>query len=84
MLAKVSSLGPPSSASMIGSVRAGLGLSPLPQNDDGAGGGGGVDNSDTESQTSRSVMEEVSEYCPTLTYQQVSWSFCLCVRCGGM
>ena len=80
MLAKVSSLGPPS-ATLIGSVRAGLGLAPLPQNDDG---GGGVDNSDTESQTSRSVMEEVSEYCPAMTYQQVSWSFCLCVRCGGM
>ena len=63
---------------MIGSVRAGLGLA-VPPTD---GNGGGVDNNsdDTESlassSTSRSVMEEVSEYCPTMTYQQVSAFLC--------
>jgi hypothetical protein len=62
---------PVGAATMIGSVRAGLGLAPPTDGD-----GGGVDNNsdDTESlasSTSRSVMEEVSEYCPTMTYQQV-------------
>lgn len=65
---------------MIGSVRAGLGLAPpLPQTNDGStiDDTGGVDNNsdDIESQasSSRSVMMEVSEYCPTMTYQQVSF-----------
>jgi hypothetical protein len=53
-----------------GSVRAGLGM-PVPSNDDGADN----DNSDAESQSSR-MLEEVSEYCPTLTYQQVRKERC--------
>jgi hypothetical protein len=79
LFAKVSSSlsgGPPPGATMIGSVRAGLGLGPVPPTDGTDNGRGGVDNSDdTESlasSASRSVMEEVSEYCPTMTYQQVS------------
>jgi hypothetical protein len=49
-----------------GSVRAGLGM-PVPPGDDDADNN---DNADAESQSSR-MLEEVSEYCPTLTYQQV-------------
>jgi hypothetical protein len=53
-----------------GSVRAGLGM-PAATGREDAAGGGAEDNSDAESQASR-MLEEVSEYCPKMTYQQVS------------
>jgi hypothetical protein len=74
LFAKVSSslsgVPPPSGATMIGSVRAGLGLAP-PTDGNGVMDNSGDDTESLASSTSRSVMEEVSEYCPTMTYQQV-------------
>ena len=52
------------------SVRTGLGLPPSNNNNND-------DNSDLESQASN-MLDEVSEYCPKMTYQQVS--FILCIR----
>ena len=58
------------------SVRTGLGLPPSTNSNND-------DNSDLESQASN-MLDEVSEYCPKMTYQQVSYLYVYDIlhRCG--
>lgn len=62
-----------SAASAGSSVRTGLGL-PSAQN-------AAEDNSDAESQASN-MLDEVSEYCPKMTYHQRVMGFGICFTCG--
>lgn len=56
------------------SVRTGLGLPPSSNNSND-------NNSDLESQASN-MLDEVSEYCPKMTYQQRVMGFGICFTCG--
>lgn len=56
-----------------GSVRTGLGL---------PSGGGGEDDSSNAQSESSGIVDEVSEYCPKMTFRQRVMGFGICFTCG--